>query len=771
MGLENLKSVFSEEAGINNSKISGRYEEDRKVQPMEDIFGNRTSAVDFFGGTNSYKPTLDISIPGFTRNFDVGGYTFGDGQVGNSKYLDISSDTQTRTIGVDISSLTTPKLGFGDFVQPDFEGNDTRFVAGLGWPLANSILQLSHEGSSFSLFYTTTDGKVSVGASGVADIFGPINDSSIAQAIGVEIPPLDFSVDIFGSKPLRYEDTIWEKNNFTPNDIGSDLPPGYLGNQQGIVFQTITPNVNRAVANEKSAPGLDPISTLNDLYEGTKAGHGAERGTTANEIISQMNTGLHYYLGNQTSFVKLGPDIYQGSILDALSSGDIGYVKEKIADFAVGVGNTIIDKSGDIAISLGKTMLDWASSFRIETDLPNLTTLAGQFSLKGLKGPSVDLPSLSFMGGFFDGIQLPNLSLPSLPDINLPDIDLPSLPSLPSFGVGKKLSGLVTISGPPFPFTEIKANPELLDLLGTIKNDITGFAKAQTGFQQGLLGDAAGSDGSHSTDNVNPRSLPPKVGILEDPQLPYKSLGNVKYTDAIISKHPTSDEEDGFQYEKVLGDFYPSTTYGGDLKTLLPKGTGKTLKEAGKNYDSDTYVQIAEGEKYGLPFYFKDLRDNKYIIFRGYLSGMTQDVQPSWTETSYLGRSENAYIYGNTKRTINFTFKVFATTKPELQLIYEKLNQLTKLTYPRYKDASGLKNRMMAPLCSLRIGELFGNNNRNVTGFVDSLSFNWPDDTTWETEKGKRVPKQCDITVSYTVLHKEPPSYDAPDVEFFGFSL
>ena len=144
MGLENLKSVFADGAGINKSKISGRYEQVNEVQPMEENFGLRTSAVDFFGGSTSYRPTLDPSVSGFTKNFNIGGYTFADGQLGNSQYLNVTSDAQTRTIDIDITSLATNKLGYANFQTPDFEGNDIRFTAGLGWPLANSILQVSH---------------------------------------------------------------------------------------------------------------------------------------------------------------------------------------------------------------------------------------------------------------------------------------------------------------------------------------------------------------------------------------------------------------------------------------------------------------------------------------------------------------------------------------------------------------------------------------------------------------------------------------------------
>ena len=152
---------------------------------------------------------------------------------------------------------------------------------------------------------------------------------------------------------------------------------------------------------------------------------------------------------------------------------------------------------------------------------------------------------------------------------------------------------------------------------------------------------------------------------------------------------------------------------------------------------------------------------------------MTQAVSPEWTEHSYLGRSESTYVYSKAKRNINFTFKVYATTKPELQLIYEKLNMLTSLAYPKYQTGGGLqeKNRMRPPMCSLRIGELFGNDTKMVSGFIESLTFNWPDDTTWEIDVGQRVPKECDVTVGFTVIHRTPPSYDTPSDEFFGLSF
>ncbi len=38
-------------------------------------------------------------------------------------------------------------------------------------------------------------------------------------------------------------------------------------------------------------------------------------------------------------------------------------------------------------------------------------------------------------------------------------------------------------------------------------------------------------------------------------------------------------------------------------------------------------------------------------------------------------------------------------------------------------------------------------------------------------EQGQRVPKQCDVTVGFTVIHRTPPSYDTPSDEFFGLGF
>ena len=60
----------------------------------------------------------------------------------------------------------------------------------------------------------------------------------------------------------------------------------------------------------------------------------------------------------------------------------------------------------------------------------------------------------------------------------------------------------------------------------------------------------------------------------------------------------------------------------------------------------------------GMPFYFRDLRDRAWVTFRAYLSGITENISPSWEPKNYVGRSEPVYSYQNTERDISFNLKI-----------------------------------------------------------------------------------------------------------------
>ena len=217
----------------------------------------------------------------------------------------------------------------------------------------------------------------------------------------------------------------------------------------------------------------------------------------------------------------------------------------------------------------------------------------------------------------------------------------------------------------------------------------------------------------------------------------------------------------------------------GDAMTLADMITGVNLDSTGITTVStdenglpsgglnNPFVNVEKVQN-GMPFYFKDLRDNTYIFFRAYIEGLSENISPGYNPTQYIGRSEPVYTYSSTEREISMTLKLFAQTKDELSMIYKKMNKLTSLCYPEYFEDEGVSygNRMKAPLTKLRIGEMFGNNNSELQGYVKSLSYSVDQSSPYETEVGKRVPKYVTATIGYQVIHSSVPNLET---KFYGY--
>ena len=184
----------------------------------------------------------------------------------------------------------------------------------------------------------------------------------------------------------------------------------------------------------------------------------------------------------------------------------------------------------------------------------------------------------------------------------------------------------------------------------------------------------------------------------------------------------------------------------------------------------NTTTAVPESGEDGMPLYFKDLRDGKVIVFRGYIEGLTEDVSPSWAPENYIGRSEPVYTYERAERSISFTLKLIADHVVALDAIYAKLNMLTSLCYPEYQADSNLgnKERMKPPLVKFRLGELYGKPNAEVGGFIRSLSYSFLDESPWDFKQGRRVPKYISAAITFQVIHDIVPSSTTPN--FYGFS-
>jgi len=151
-----------------------------------------------------------------------------------------------------------------------------------------------------------------------------------------------------------------------------------------------------------------------------------------------------------------------------------------------------------------------------------------------------------------------------------------------------------------------------------------------------------------------------------------------------------------------------------------------------------------------IKFKFKDIVNNKFIVFRAILSGISDAITPEWSGTQYIGRPDKVYVYKGAERKVSFNFEIFPKTKQEFPILMEKLNYLIGLCYPSFTKG----NRMVAPFINLTIGDMF----KDTPGFLDSLSIDVDDTGTWEIEDGLQFPKHITCNCSFTYVGKYLPS-------------
>ena len=133
-----------------------------------------------------------------------------------------------------------------------------------------------------------------------------------------------------------------------------------------------------------------------------------------------------------------------------------------------------------------------------------------------------------------------------------------------------------------------------------------------------------------------------------------------------------------------------------------------------------------------IKFMFKDVTNNKYLVFRAILDGVSDSITPNFSDTQYIGRPDKLYTYTGTDRSVSFNFKIYPKTKQELPVLMEKLNYLVGMCYPSFTEGQ----RMKTPFMELTIGDMF----RNTPGLLETLTITVEDATTWEIDEGLQYP-------------------------------
>ena len=703
MGLENLKSIFSGDIGVNKSIHSGRHNNPDESYEQHGIIASQLN--------------IDGTTPIFQTPFELG---YGD----YAGYATDKPDESYEQHGIIASQLnidgTTPifqtpfELGYGDYAGfangsvGDVNPENTTF----GMKFTNSIipsnlvLNTSNNGIFTSLNYINN-------ATGQhLSIDGTMNTFLGSVGIGTQI----------SSPPPKYEDTVLERTTAINSEtllstiIPTEVTDDYLYPYRGIVFQ----------------------------------------------VQDERNLDNHPALGGRVKFIKRRIPLSESSMFENMFQS-----LTKIT----GLDDIINIDLPNISITGGKGIgdLDWGSNFspKIDIDIKalaeNLKELYERLksSLSNIKSPiSFKLPDI---GKLDLGLSLPKINLPSLKGLKA-GFEI----SKDILSLSKDIFGTITMEG-----GSILINDAFADFKNLINHPGYGKYGGATDIRispRALVNPKAGHINGDTTKRVTgekfdinktrPGSGPYSrlQAAASDPSKHYWSAG--KETGTMLGSIDAK--------EKAIRVGNSIKTPKGDFMTLFPISNGKFIANAFAGNPND--FKNFEGGKHGMPFYFQDLRDNppSFILFRGYLDGINETVSPSWSSENYVGRSEPVYTYERAERSISFGLKLYAQTEDELSILYKKKNKLTSLCYPEYKKDELIGNdfsRMKPPLTKFRMGDLYGSANDELTGFIESLTYTVDDLSTWEIKPGSQVPKLMSVSITYKVIHLQPPS---SDTTFYG---
>lgn len=142
----------------------------------------------------------------------------------------------------------------------------------------------------------------------------------------------------------------------------------------------------------------------------------------------------------------------------------------------------------------------------------------------------------------------------------------------------------------------------------------------------------------------------------------------------------------------------------------------------------------------------------KWMIFRAYITDLSDTVDATWNGVKYAGRGDQFYIYDGFSRKMSVSFKVAALSRYEMEPMYQKLNFLMSNLMPDYSTASSSQGLLMkGPMMRMTIGNWID----GQLCVLNSLSYKVSQETPWEiglNDEELILPHIVDVTLNFTPI-------------------
>jgi len=234
-----------------------------------------------------------------------------------------------------------------------------------------------------------------------------------------------------------------------------------------------------------------------------------------------------------------------------------------------------------------------------------------------------------------------------------------------------------------------------------------------------------------------------------------------------------------------------ATRFGADYGRLTRLSDGSDGSPAGSSIDRsswensistglhDNSVDLSDAENPDYNPEFDDLIRVKFqtispdndeaetLQFRAYLNNFSDNVNPSWQDVTYVGRTTPTYLFQSMDRDISFDLKIAAGTREELIANYKRLNRFIQLISPEY--IGGLPK---APMLKFTLGDWFV----AIPMIIDSFSMKPSDGSPWELADGRQLPHHLELSIGGKILFADAKNSDdavtqalfSRDANYFG---
>ena len=213
-------------------------------------------------------------------------------------------------------------------------------------------------------------------------------------------------------------------------------------------------------------------------------------------------------------------------------------------------------------------------------------------------------------------------------------------------------------------------------------------------------------------------------------------------------------------YKNNYGDVVTITTPWNKVTREIRIGSGRKdeinltpIFDGNKDFGGNTLVKendIRDLVRFRIQAVNTDSPDSgRWMVFRAYLTDLSDDTSAEWSDVKYAGRGDKFYIYTGFTRKINISFKVAALSVDEMKFIYQKLNFLMSNTMPDYKN-----NIMRGPLIRMSVGNWID----SQLGILNSINFKVPNDSPWEISLGDNLlilPHIVEVNMTFTPIGSE----------------